>query len=255
MTSSTSISGITVRDYACLLLPTVDYESQLLAIRELLDLHSRKARARDGKIAEIAQDIPKYNGWNGVLAENEHVDLLHMSVYEDAAHSMAAIGMLAPFIETIFSHAFQSAKSHYSGAPKISANHPRWQASESKRWDCRWFYQSGGMKKNVVEGILELSSAIGLSEFLPKDLHKALQAVFEYRNKMLHHGFEWPLKEREKFRQRARDNWPQEWFSWATRDGDPWICYMTDTLINGCLTQIDQILDAIGQFVMSKLPN
>ena len=34
------------------------------------------------------------------------VDHLHQSVFQDAAHSMAAVGMLAPFVESLFKQAF-----------------------------------------------------------------------------------------------------------------------------------------------------
>lgn len=254
MTGPLSSSALEARDFACILIKTVDYESQLTAIKALLDSHRQIARARNERITQIELEIPRYKGIDSVLAENERVDLLHRSVYEDAAYSMAAIGMLAPFIETIFSHTFHTAQAHYDAAPAHSPDHPRWKVDEHLRWDCRWFYKEGEMQNNLVEGILQLSRATGLANFLPPDLRKTLQAVFGYRNKMLHHGFEWPIEEREKFCRRASNEWPQDWFIWAISGDDPWVCYMTDSLINECLTRIDQILDAIGQFVEKELP-
>jgi hypothetical protein len=107
----------------------------------------------------------------------------------------------------------------------------------------------------MVVGIMQLSCATCLNEFLPTNLQKTLSAVFAYRNKMFHLGFEWPVHEREKFSTLIIDErWPTTWFNWATSDSKPWICYMTDDLISECLTQIDGILFAFGKFAVHKLP-
>lgn len=107
----------------------------------------------------------------------------------------------------------------------------------------------------MVAGIMQLSSATGLNEFLPINLAKTLSAVFAYRNKMFHLGFEWPVHEREKFSILIiNEKWPTTWFHWATSGSKPWICYMTDELISECLTQIDGVLHAIGEFAVHKLP-
>lgn len=53
-------------------------------------------------------------------------------------------------------------------------------------------------------------------------------------------------------RKRTTQEWPEEWFSWA-RSGDvPWVCYMTDTLINEILVYIDQILSGIADLSLKN---
>lgn len=248
-------SGLEPRDFACLVLKNVDYDSQLRAIKELLNVHQQIARTRSLKIAEIEKEILKWRGIDRILAENDRIGLCHESVYEDAAHSMAAIGMLAPFIETVFSQVFESVKQQYEGKALPSPDHPRWKADEVKRWNCRWYYSKtkGAMENDVMQGILELSDATGLLPYLPTELRPILKALFGYRNNMLHNGFEWPLDARNKFHKRTKEEWPKEWFSWARSDDAPWVCYMTDALINECLAYIDLIISAIGHFVTEKL--
>lgn len=254
MASQMFDSGLHPRDFACLVLENVDYDSQLRAIKELLNVHQQIARTRSLKIAEIEEEIPQLQGIDRMYAENERIDLCHESVYEDAALSMAAIGMLAPFIETVFSQVFESVKQKYAVKALPTPDHPRWKAEEAKRWNCRWYYSKtdGAMKNDVAQGILELSRVTGLLPYLP-ELCPILKAVFGYRNNMLHNGFEWPLDVRARFHRRTKEAWPKEWFSWAQSGDAPWVCYMTDALINECLVYIDQIISAIGQFVTEKL--
>ncbi len=77
----------------------------------------------------------------------------------------------------------------------------------------------------------------------------ARSIVFGYRNKMFHHGFEWPADERSKFAKLIlSENWPDSWFKAATSDGNPWIYYMTETYISDCVSVTEQIIEAIGRF-------
>ena len=72
---------------------------------------------------------------------------------------------------------------------------------------------------------------------------------------MFHLGFEWPIAERDKFRaQIVNEKWPDDWFAWATSNSQPWVCYMTDTLISECIALISKVLHAMGEFVVEKLP-
>lgn len=96
MTLSDESFGMPTRDFACILLPTVDYDSQLRAIRSLLDQHKKNEERRAGEIQELDHEILHLTDVQGQWASDDRSDMLHTSVYADAAHSMAAIGMLAP---------------------------------------------------------------------------------------------------------------------------------------------------------------
>jgi len=211
--------GMAARDYACILLPTVNYDSQLQAIKSLLILHKHNEKRRSTEIAKVERELQDLSGIQRDIANNERAEMLHMSVYEDAAHSMAAIGMLAPIIETIFCQAFRSARFYYGDVTDLLPNHSRWMQDPEARWDCRFFWKKGEKFVNLVEGIMQLSSATGLKEFLPPNLRNMLSAVFTYRNKMFHLGFEWPMDERKKFQAMiASEKWPDNWFACATSD-------------------------------------
>jgi len=116
-----------------------------------------------------------------------------------------------------------------------------------KQWDCR-FVSKGG--KNIVAGILELAEASGLAADLPSDLPATLSALFAYRNKMLHFGFEWPNSKRNAFAKTiVEQHWPQEWFSQWTSDGKPFIFYLTDAYVDLCLKTINSIIPGLGKFL------
>ena len=255
ITSSQESFSMAPRDFACILLPAVDYESQLQAIGSLLEQHRQNERRSSERILEIERELPRLSGMRSHQANDERVDLLNTSVYADAAHSMAAIGMLAPFIESVFYQAFQSARTHFGDSTDLLPEHPRWKADPEVCWDCRFIWKNGEKRGNLIEGIMQLSNATGLEEFLPSDLRKTLGAVFAYRNKMFHLGFEWPMDEREKFRALiVNDKWPDHWFAWATSDSKPWVCYMTDEFISECVALIGKVLHALGVFAVEKLP-
>ena len=200
------------------------------------------------EIKEIERDAPTLVGISRNCAVDEWVDCLYSSVYQDAAHSMAAVGMLAPFIESLFYQGFQGIRQHFIQI-KVTPlnNHERWQKSIDDSWDCHYVWKKGKKQKSIVEGVVQLANTIGLSTYLPDDLSFTLQALFEYRNKMFHCGFEWPIIERRKFDKRIIDaRWPDDWFSKATSDKEPWAFYITDTFVAHCLETMDKVIEAFG---------
>ena len=84
--------GMEARDFACILLPAIDYNSQLQAIGVLLEQHRQNEQRSSERILKIERELPSLSGVLSHMANDERVDLLNMSVYADAAHSMAAIG-------------------------------------------------------------------------------------------------------------------------------------------------------------------
>jgi hypothetical protein len=162
---------------------------------------------------------------------------------------MAAVGMLAPFLESLFSRAFEGLREFCEARGIQAKPHHRWHMVKTKAWDCH--YTAGG-RKDIVTGIGELTQALAM----PPDLLKTLAALFAYRNKNFHQGFEWPVNERDAFETRiAREGWPQQWFDRAQSNHKPWIIYLSPAFVEHCLKTIDRILDAIGAFVREKSPN
>lgn len=237
--------SLPLRDYACLLLG-FDYEAQILAVRDLLRRNSNHEERTVAEIKELETRAQRLTGVANEWAINEWIDRIHGSVYQDAAHSMAAVGMLAPLIESIFSQAFQSMKRYFPSRENYPT-HQRWMPAIKEEWDCHYVSLQAGKKKDIAEGIWQLADAVGLAALLPRQTEDILKALFTYRNRMFHHGFEWPVEERERFATLVK-KWPSSWFQSSKTDEDPWIFYLSDCFITECMSLIDETITALGHF-------
>ena len=245
----TEMPELSDHDTACLVLADLDYEAQLVAIHGLLDRHRKAEAALGEEIKEIEAIAQRTSGLRNEVAVSEWIDRLHSSVYQDAAHSMSAVGMLAPFVESLFYHAFRGIQRHLTGNSSSLNAHGRWLQPAEDQWDCHFVWTNGRRSTNLVQGINQLSDAVGLLPHLPTNLFQMLDALFAYRNKMFHCGFEWTPEERLRFQKRLDSSgWPQDWFAKATAGGEPWIFYLTDTFVRHCLERIEQAIAGIGAF-------
>lgn len=242
------------RDAAGLVLPHINYDTQLLAIEELLRAHRSRSETVVKEIKQTEDAAKQSTGLRSERAVDDYIELVHFSIYQDAAHSTAAVGMLAPFIESIFDHAFTSIRQYAKEKNTQHPVHARWIGDDEHLWDCHWVRKrNGNWSKEVAEGIEQLSEAVGLTPFLPADLSLTLKALFAYRNKMLHCGFEWKPDVRNAFDKRIKDDgWPPAWFERATSGGEPWVFYMTDAFIDHCVKTTEAVIDAIGAYCNEK---
>jgi len=247
-------AGLTERDAALMVLDDLDYDSQLAAIRHLLRVHRAADDELETTIKEIDECARRTSGGRNEQAVDDWIEHVHGAVYQDAAHSMAAVGMLAPFIESLFDRAFAGIRNRVPNGSPILQSHLRWQRPRDEAWDCHFIWSREERRTDVVDGILELSDALGLAQYMPADLRITLQALFGYRNKMVHCGFEWPVAERDKFERRIQEcKWRQDWFSMATHNERPWIFYMSGTFIEHCLEAIEAIIVGIGRYCCREL--
>lgn len=239
---------LTDRVRALILMHEYDLEAQLLAIRNVLRRNRKTDEMLAAEIESLNAAIRESSGENAGQFEDWRVDRLHSSVFQDAAHSMSAVGMLAPFMESLFVAIFKGLRANQRR--NNSDANPRIAALDDHFWDPHHVFDHGGHRRNIVQGIVQLSDSIGLSEFLPDDLDRTLSALFAYRNKMFHHGFEWPLDERQTFEQTIRQsNWPSNWFMKSLTGGDPWVFYLSTSFIHHCLMTIDQVLEGVGTYL------
>lgn len=199
-----------------------NHGAQLVAIRNLLYRQKQADQDLSNRI-EQADEVAR----RATDRANEHavdvwVELAEMSCYQDAAHSMAAVGMLAPFIESAFRTAFRS----------IGTKLPDW---------------------NLVENIVKRAEEVGMKEYLPEDFEKTLDALFKYRNKMFHGGFEWSSRDLKKFEGLLeKGEWSSGWFSRATSNDEPWMFYMTPAFVGHCIETAERIVEGIEQFGLDK---
>jgi hypothetical protein len=123
---------------------------------------------------------------------------------------MAAVGMLAPFVETVLHRCFLGIGNRLYPAATPKEPHERWKATREVQWDCHFFIRSGRVEKNLAKGIVQLRDALGLTDRMPAEIEPTLSALFAYRNAMFHNGFEWPIEERESFARRIAEEWRSE---------------------------------------------
>jgi hypothetical protein len=236
----------------------INIETQLIAVYGLL----AKTKAAD---AEITKEI---QGWEThartvsdegaqQYAEGQWMDCLHQATYHGAAHSMAALGMLAPLLETVFHQYLRAICQKLTELGEPPSGHPRWSGAQKEAFDCHYTWDATASRfreQGLVVGIDELSSALGVAPYLPVDHKQVLDALFLYRNKMFHHGFEWPMEKRRAFEQTLRDrSFPAEWFTKATSGDDPVVFYMSETMIRKVMETIDGVLDGIASYTRDRV--
>ena len=195
-----------------------DYVSHLRAIRGLLSRQDLAAVQLEVKIEESEQVAKNSRGEANEYAVARHTELLQGAIYQDAAHSMAAVGMLAPLIESIFLGVFEN----------FGRKKPQ-----------------GQLVNEIVDLINDES--LGIREFMPNDLESTLEALFLYRNKMFHQGFEWTLTQRQAFAERLSE-WASGWFDHSTSGGEPWIFYMSPEFISHCINTTEDVLRGLIRY-------
>lgn len=239
-----------------------DHESQLREIHKFLKRNQQVDQELDRETKEIEESLSTIQQDDD--AESERVEMIeetvidnyHESIYQGIAHSMAAVGLLAPFMESTLHQCFWGMKSLYSreSIPEL-ADQTRYQLNIDAFWDCHFTFSKNGKRNvNIVEGTKQLSEATGLDQFLPVDFLKVLGALVAYRNAMFHNGMEWPADQREKFQNRIKnDQWPVDWFDLATTGDEkkPWMFFMTEKFIKRCFRLADEVLEAFGALVKS----
>jgi len=251
------IPELSDRDRAGLILERMDYEEQLIAISGLLGRNKSTDEQLEAERGEILVFIQRSSGSALERAIDESGENFYAMVYQGAAHSMAALGMLAPMYESMFFQAFQGIRNRYFGKTAIPSGHHRNAIADPDAfWNCRKHYEkkTGEVNNDVVSGILQLSKAIGLKKYLPPGLPKTLQALFDYRNFMFHNGFEWPEDRCAVFAAHIERGGWQAWFGWSERSNKPWIFYMNEQFINHCLAMIHKLLEGLGAYCRGRNP-
>lgn len=241
-----------------LILPNLNYESQLESIKSLLNSHKKADEVVSKDIDSITKLIKNYiqqdDGFYLQYLHDERAGVIHSSIYQSAAHCMASVGMLAPFVESLFFQGFNGIKKIFFNNNGPMNKHARWAYSEKEIWDCHYVWNDNNRRKDLVKGIMQLGEAIGFDKYLPEKLELILSVLFSYRNKIFHYGFEWPLEERQKYSKRIKDEkWPTNWFNSATSGGEPWIIYLSNEFVEHCLENIDSTINGFSLFLMKQI--
>ena len=236
------------KDIALGILPP-DYAGQLIAIHQRLSSNREVEDAEVARLREL-EELGRVQPSERIA--EDRVDQLYSITYQDATHSMAAVGLLAPFFESLFAHIFRHIEREVKNEQPPPNAHERWRNPAEDQWDCRYVWKKRRRRRNVVQGILQLADAVDMEAYLPDDLPTTLAALFAYRNKMFHCGLEWPRDERHRFHKRIQEEKWANWFSTAESGGHPWIFYMTRAFVDHCLDTIDATLDGIGAYCRTR---
>ena len=219
-----------------------DFRSQLFAIRIVLERNHEAEEKVSAEIKKLEADI-RERGGNSWMVDH-WVDKLHSSTFLDATHSMAAVGLIAPLVESLFDRAFLYLKHAIGESYSLDSGHERWQLDD--RWNPRYVWKNGRQSRDIAKGIVQLAQAIDLKKHLPDGLERTLSVLFEYRNKMFHSGLEWPNKDLKDFANLIKSNGWTDCFTGAESDGDPWIFYMSRDFIGHCLDTVDEVIEGVG---------
>lgn len=247
----TGIPILSDRNTACLVLEHIDYDFQIYSIRRILQSNNASRNLDDQRILEL-QQLAKDNTISNSRVVEELIEAYHESVFDETARSMAAVGLLSPFIESIFKQAFMGIKKHSS--IDISSHTER-ALPPDKLWDCRYFMDENGKKsKGIARGIQQLSDVLNLSKFFPHDYYQSIDALFSYRNAMFHNGYEWPRSERIEFNKLlTTKQWPIDCFKRSESGGEPWTFRMSTEFVDRCVLLVDELLEGIGKFCKAEI--
>ena len=220
--------AVTDRDIGLTILAP-DFASQWTATRGFLKRHQEVEDQASREIREHEARIQEHDSAPSHWVEVDWVDQMHDKAFLDAAHSMAAVGLLAPLVESLFSRIVR----YYKG---------------QKAWE-KARHQYGG----IAKAIPKISEAIGLRNHLPDDLDTTVSALFAYRNKMFHQGLEWPEEVRVRFAACISAEGWTNCFSRAESGNDPWFFYMTRGFVERCLDTICDIIDGLGAYARPSI--
>lgn len=194
--------SLSPRDHAMSLLRHTLLDQQLDAIKRVLRSHE-EAREAEVYRLDVLDTDPRWGDDDDGGLESLRDERFWQMTFQASAHSMAAVGMLAPLIESLFVSIFDGLK----GKIEFPTDHPRLKLRKRDFWNPQVYQGSKGARGDLLQGIGQLSDVTGLKPFLPTQTQTALEALFRYRNNMFHNGFEWPDDKVSTFSD-ASKKWP-----------------------------------------------
>jgi len=242
---------LNVDDAAYYLICNNDIYSQVHAVQRLNNYLLKERDDHSKHIEECKNQVKNSRGIENYFMESDLIDEYHLSSYYSIARSICVVGITAPGYESIFNEIFCNIMKIF-GEKTLNNKFNRSKLSPSKRWDCHFYIDdSGAEKKGLNVGIIHLLSETSFIDFLPSDFSLILDALFSYRNAVMHNGFDWPEQEVLKFTTRKK-NWPNSWIGVTTVDDKPWLYYLTDEFHSIVINIIGEIYKAAGKYYLHK---
>ncbi|MBU2714533.1 hypothetical protein, partial [Zooshikella harenae] len=153
--SSKGVDTLSDYDRAWFFCDHINLIGQLDAIKSLLKNNSQEYKKLNKKIDDANSG-------------DDFADLVEHSIYILSAHSMAAVGMLAPFTESLFYTSFKKIGEYYQNYDLSLPNGRRKKIEENKMWDCHYYLnQNGKTSKGITKGILQLADYLEMRSSWP----------------------------------------------------------------------------------------
>jgi hypothetical protein len=245
--------GLVPRDFLSLIPTEFDLDRQLEIIQAIFHRNRKTSGETIKEIESIKEAANRLQGSAADQAVEDYGTMVYWAIYEDAAHGMSAIAMLAPLYERVLHGCLALIGGTYHQQHLPNPTHVRWTGGSDYRWDCRYFWPGTKWKKDVYLGSKQLLEALDLLSVLPADFLPVYSVVVAYRNKMFHHGLEWPIAERKSFKGRiVSEGWSADWFSCSQSGNDPWMVSLTDQFVDRCIALLLALADLLGGYVRTK---
>lgn len=226
------------------LFPGYDPNSQLVEIELMLTELFTWRNALHGDISEHEWDLERETVGTDEhgLAHAKRAESMEHSCYRDTACSHAAVGALAPFIEGLLAHMFQFLRR--IAGKGADSGHERWKLEAEDFWDPHKIIEDGNLGKNhdIVRGTIQLVEALDIGCYFPHPFNKVLAALFTFRNRALHDGYDWPPKKRAEFAKLVEKSDWRSWFGWPQIGGVPWMISLNDVFVRDCLQMAQDVL-------------
>ena len=110
--------------------------------------------------------------------------------------------------------------------------------------------RKGEEGEGFVGRVLTILTAGNFLDLFGADFAKCLDALFAYRNQMMHNGYEWPRKEREHFTAKIAEQGWADWFDCSTSGDAPWYYYTTPPFRKNCLNLCERSVAAFDAIIL-----
>lgn len=254
--------------------PNYDPHMQLGGIRQFINCLKMESAGNYSTI-KVSKHTGRYESYRGGDA---WADDCAEAMYFDATISGAIVASLAQYIEGLFTYEFNRISKNSPQLLQVDSR--RYQVIsiwvkrdlEQKKlkkqdkkpsahvniskvniekttakyfWDPHWYIQKDEKQKgNIANGIVELCKLFKLDRYLPEDFELLLTAIFQYRNYVMHNGVEWDSDKIRKFKQ-VDDGLAFDAFEWSKRNGEEYIAFISDELINKAIQFCDACLEHV----------
>jgi hypothetical protein len=190
------------------------------------------------------------------------VNSVEALTYGEAACSQAAIAGIAPLAESLVRKGARRLREHYqAGRLKAKTEQRRGNPADDKFWYLnKWPKGMSGAMANgesdsleyehpkVVSNFREIIAALELEiRDLPASSCRLLEAIYCYRDQMLHWGYEWPEKDRAEFADLIQKRKWGAWFTCSSIDGRPWIFFLTVRFIEDAFAGLQAMATALRE--------